>query len=257
MSSYTMPLRAIIEKYTQDNPNLSHKERIEIGRQKLFDFDYPIFDENYRPIFETHFIRNFYMREIGFETEELFKFHLETWLNINMPYWNKMFESELIEYDPLTNTKMEVKRTVKTDTTQNQTSKTTGSSQGSATQNATGQLTDDNFNRRVESDTPDSRLYLTANDGEGVIEYASKIVEDSENNKRSTSTNQTSSSQENTSVSSDTDNQINEVEDYLQNRVGKIGVSSYAKLIMEYRESFLRIERQIFDEMNDLFMLVY
>ena len=86
MASYTMPLRDYIEMWSQHIPDISTRERIEIGRKKLFDFPYPIFDEKYRKEFETKFIRNFYMKEIGFETEELFKFRLENWLTINMPY---------------------------------------------------------------------------------------------------------------------------------------------------------------------------
>jgi hypothetical protein len=71
MSSYTMQLREYIEQATQDIEEMSIKDRIEAGRPKLFDFSYPIFDTNYKAIFETHFIRNFYTREIGFETEGL------------------------------------------------------------------------------------------------------------------------------------------------------------------------------------------
>src|SRR5690606_30755344 len=52
------------------------------------------------------FIRHFYMREIGFETEGLFKFYLETWLLVHMPYYNQLFKSELIEYDPLSNSQV-------------------------------------------------------------------------------------------------------------------------------------------------------
>ena len=106
MSSYTMQLKTYIEQASQTS-TLSTRDKIEQGRTKLFDFEYPIFDETYKKVFETNFIRRFYMTEIGFETEGLFKFHLETWLLINMPYWNKMFESELLQFDPLTNAKMD------------------------------------------------------------------------------------------------------------------------------------------------------
>src|SRR5690606_40563614 len=58
------------------------------------------------PVFETYFIIHFYMREIGFETEGLFKFYLETWLLVHMPYYNQLFKSELIEYDPLSNSQV-------------------------------------------------------------------------------------------------------------------------------------------------------
>src|SRR4051794_36040800 len=107
MASYTMELRNYIEMWAQ-NEDLPTREIIERGRSKLFDFEYPLFDPDYKKVFETHFIRKFYMREIGFETEGLFKFQLETWLIINMPYFNKLFESEMLQYDPLSNTKLDV-----------------------------------------------------------------------------------------------------------------------------------------------------
>lgn len=312
MASYTTQLRTLIEQPTQYQ-SIPMRERIEEGRKKLFNFDYPIFDENYRGVFETHFIRNFFMREIGFETEELFKFQLETWLIINMPYFNKLFESELIEFDPLINSSMSVTSNETTNKTQNDirdmlrnetidkgttfnteqdsTGLTTSSGQTDGTTSidqtssgTEGTLTDD-FNRTIESDTPDSRLTITTNDGEGALTYASKIVENNENNKHDTTRNETlandgTTSETSSATTNETNNTIqsatgtedvvnnetkndtlnsvvNEVEDYVQQRVGKIGVQSYSEMVMKYRESFLRVEKQIFDEMNQLFMLVY
>lgn len=237
MSSYTMQLREFIESYSQNQTNVSTKDQIETGRTKLFDFDYPIFDVAYKKVFETHFIRRFYMREIGAETEGLFKFNLETWLIINMPYFNKLFESELIVFDPLKNSSTEMNYNKKKNT--DGSSDSTGHSSGTATQN--------NFDRQLHSDNPDSRLSITANDGEGVIEYASDIQENTENNQ------QINVSDGNSSVNSS----INDVEDYIQYRSGKIGVQTYSKMLTEYRNSFIRIENKIFDEMQELFMLVY
>lgn len=232
-----MQLKTYIEKWSQYDEGLSNREKIEIGRTKLFDFDYPFFSEEYRKDFETHFIRNFYMREIGFETEGLFKFQLETWLLINMPYFNKLFESELIEFDPLENSSVDVTHNKTNDTKQKANAESSG----------TGKRTDDNFARGLDSNNPDSRLQLTANDGEGVIEYASSINEENENN--------VSETESSNSGSSNSD--INSVEDYIQHRGGKIGVQTYSRMVQEYRDIFLRIERNIFNEMNELFMLVY
>jgi len=237
MSEYTIQLRNYIENFSYDQPFLSNRDKIELGRTKLFDFDYPIFDVNYKKILETHIIRNFYMREIGQETMGLFKFQLETWLLINMPYYNKLFESELIKFDPLVNSKSEATHTKKID--RNIDSKSDNSSNSSSS--------DNNFTRVIDSDNPDSRLSLTSNDGQGVIEYASNIQEDSENNSSS------SNGSSNTTANTD----LNETEDYVQSRVGKIGVQSYSKMLMEYRESMLRIEQKMFNEMQQLFMLVY
>lgn len=293
MASYTMKLSTYIEMWSQYETGLSMAEKIEKGRKKLFDFQYPIFDESYRKVFETHFIRNFYMREIGFETEGLFKFNLETWLIIHMPYFNKLFESELIKYDPLENTRLNTTANKKNDTERNDNRDTTGNvksngksntktsdksnASGSSTEQGktTGSVTDDNFNRKIDSDQPDSRLALTTNDGKGTLEYASAIEENNTNNKRNTTgkSDVTSSAKSETSGSGTSDtattdttdsisndklnSQINNVEDYIESRVGKSGAVSYAILLQDYRSALLRIEKRIFDEMQELFMLVY
>lgn len=316
MGSYTMELRNYIEMWSQYE-TLSIREQIEKGRTKLFDFDYPLFDPDYKKQFETNFIRKFYMREIGFETEGLFKFQLETWLLINMPYYNKLFESELLQYDPLTNHKFEITKnltkvldktdlrnttsnrtddvtnnteenvTSSTDGTSNQTTNNTSTTDGTESKDKTNTQTSDNFDRQLESTTPDSRLALTANDGEGVIQYASKINENNENNKLTTvdnadGTNHSETVDEgsalnttnvDTTGNSITDSTTNivgsenrndkldsdatETEEYAENRAGKMGDKSYPTLVKEYREALLRIEKQIFEEMQELFMLVY
>jgi len=289
MALATMPLSNYIEMWSQYEDGLTLNEKIEKGRPKLFDFSYPIFDEAYRKVFETHFIKNFYMREIGQETEGLFKLRLENWLNINMPFYNQMFKSELLVYDPLTNTKVETthNRKNETDRTDNRdvsqqsntkgnaTSDTdsTGKQNVSSTSEQTGSTTDDNFDREINSDTPQNRLELTSNDGQGVIEYASSIQENATNNKQNTTANGKSSGEE-TSTQNVTDkstsnvdstatqndkltSDINEVEDYIENRFGKIGTQSYAQLVNEFRSTFLNIERDIFIAMDELFYQLY
>jgi hypothetical protein len=283
-----MQLKEYIEMWSQDD-ELSTRDIIERGRTNLFDFEYPIFDSDYKKVFEAHFIRKFYMREIGFETEGLFKFNLETWLLINMPYYNKLFQSELITFDPLTNTKEDTTIKKTNDKTQANNSQTDGTSASTndATNNQTGNTTNHNtenktssdtqnntdFSRHLESNTPDSRLTITTDDGVGVIEYASKIDEstdkktitnnvtndvtqDSTIDKTSNSTVH-ATGEDTTSVTSSGNGTINEIEDYLESKVGKIGTQSYSSLLNEYRQSFVRIENQIFNEMQELFMLVY
>lgn len=105
MSVYTTELRYILEHYagydeSQDYDKID--DVIEKGRKKLFDFDYPIFSESYRSVLETKICLHYYTREIGSETAALFKLRLRTKLNEIMPYYNKLYESELLTYDPLT-----------------------------------------------------------------------------------------------------------------------------------------------------------
>lgn len=347
---YTMDLRTIIEQASQYTHGLTISERIEIGRIKLFNFSYPIFDETYKKVFETNFIRNFYMREIGYETEGLFKFYLETWLNVNMPYFNKLFESELLDYDPFvsyelttehnrvneklenttkdtemnedrnkeqtssniaTNTKslnesqsIDNEKTIDSLITANQNKSSTLTNSSNQTTDGETSGTNNSFKRNIESNNPDTRLAITPNeDGSGVIEYASRINEDKLNNVETLTndvivnttedsnindelvetndnlTTETSSStmeiistniedSSNSVEASETDKNItslsdtsaltgNEVEDYRETRRGTIGVKTIQQMLIEYRETFLRIENDIFKEMNQLFMLVY
>lgn len=372
MASYTMQLREYIEQVTQYE-EMPIRNRIAEGRQYLFDFDYPFFDEEYRNVFETNFIRNFYMREIGFETEALFKFQLETWLSINMPYFNKLFESELLRYDVLTNLSVndkytknhESNQTGSTDNTGNVKGSLTSHDEGSTSQKKTGHEDDssttnktidstsqtdikqhstgssdtdqttsnkntshaetdttnktvdsgNSFDRGLTSDTPDSRLAITTNDGAGVIEYASEIKEnsgktnstsdvtgsstsdstsnddgtlksgiktssddtiDNDNTTHVTEKDTFTGTKDNTETitgtstndgtkSTNTDSTGNQkttgnvvtLDEYVDSKVGKIGAVSYPQLVKEYRESLLRVEKQIFGEMNELFMLVY
>ena len=104
MSKYTTEVRYICET----NASLSESEGynsvdtiIAESRAKIFDFDYPIFDETYKPTLETKILRHYYTREIGVETVGLWKHFLNMRMNEIMPYYNKLYESELIEFNPL------------------------------------------------------------------------------------------------------------------------------------------------------------
>ena len=67
----------------------------------MFDFDFPIFDESYRNVLETKILKHYYTREIGLETVGLWKLKLDTKLNEIMPFYNQLYKSELIEFNPM------------------------------------------------------------------------------------------------------------------------------------------------------------
>lgn len=290
MSSYTMQVREIIEQASQTDDldkwyGLTQEDKLEAGRKHLFDFDYPIFDDDYKKVFERHFIRNFYMREIGFETEGLFKFQLQTWLEINMPYYNQLFESERLKFNPFHNMELDTAHQKQHDRTQDDKTETdetikTEAEEQTDTENKTdtdsnqtdkSETETDQFERDIHANTPDNRLNLTTKDGSGILEYASTIDENKQestqnyDNKTDTETNTKekgntdvdSKSDQDTDRTTDYTSGINETEDYIQSQTGKAGTDSYSKLLNEYRQTFLRIENQIFREMQTLFMLVY
>lgn len=107
MSKYTTELRFICETLAGYDESVGFDDVdtvISKSRNKIFDFDYPIFDTAYKPILETKILEHFYTREICAETYGRWKLFLKAKLNEIMPYYNKLYESELIKINPLYNT---------------------------------------------------------------------------------------------------------------------------------------------------------
>ena len=103
MSKYTTEVRYICETaagYHESQGYHSINKIISKARSKIFDFSYPIFDEKYRGVLETKILRHFYTREIGLETVALWKHFLDRKLNEIMPYYNQLYRSELLEFNP-------------------------------------------------------------------------------------------------------------------------------------------------------------
>ena len=254
MSSYTVKLCDIIEKES----GVSIKEHMNKIRDEIFDFEYPFFNELGRKEFELDFIRNYYMREIGFETPHHFIMRLENWLVINMPYWNEMLKSEGLIKNPLINVDWTETRETERDITSSAKGQsiTDGSDFATSRENSSG--TTDTFNRNIETDTPDSRLQITTGaDGTGVIEYASRITE----NKDKASSAGTTTNEGSTATKADTrTSQAGDSKDSYKDVFhvkGTQGMKTESEMLTLYRETLLRIKSDIYKEMNVLFMLVY
>lgn len=104
MSKYTTEVRFICESVTghTESEGFSSIENILTEAAPLiFDFEWPIYDENYRLPLERKILRHFYTREISEETLGLWKLRLDDRLNTIMPYYNQLYESALLEFNPL------------------------------------------------------------------------------------------------------------------------------------------------------------
>lgn len=123
MSKYTTELRYLIEN------------NFDIGLKT-----YPIFDENYRELLNQKIINHYYFREIGMETAELFKRYLNTTMNEIMPYYNQLYKSELLEFNPFYN----VDKTIVSDKNNNSVSDFIGNTTGKNQQNADTENTQTN-----------------------------------------------------------------------------------------------------------------
>lgn len=166
---------------------------------------------------------HYYMYEIGFETPALFAHQAKVLMRELMEEKAPLLYSAAIKYDPLVN----VDFTEEFD----RTSDNASSSQSSSTSNGSG--------LSVNSDTPQGQITKT-----NILagNYAS-----------STSANES----ENT-VSDTTSNSGNGTEHYTKTTKGNSGVSATAqKMIEQYRQNIIMINRDIIKDMNSLFMGIY
>lgn len=118
MSKYTTEVRFICESLSglkESGVFSDVRNIIETARPKIFDFDYPIFDVNYKKTLETKILMHYYTREICEETYGLWKLRLMSKLNDIMPYYNQLYESELIKYNPLWNVDITTDRDIQRD----------------------------------------------------------------------------------------------------------------------------------------------
>lgn len=73
---------------------LSDMEVLEIARKKIFDFNYPFYDDlERRKALETGILKNFWFDEIGQETYSYWKFELQHWFEINMDRYYTLFKT--------------------------------------------------------------------------------------------------------------------------------------------------------------------
>ncbi len=287
MSKYTTEVRYICETdagLKESKGYDSVNEIIANSRTKIFNFDYPIFDSNYKSILETKILKHYYTREIGFETVGLWKLKLDTKMNEIMPFYNQLYKSTLLEFNPLWTEEYQTLHNKKNDGTNVNNSLATGSTNVSETSvnstvnkekldqtrdntNVTSDLRKDtNVSRDKYSDTPQGALTGVENDT--YLTNARKITEDNKTEDDRTSINEDklTGNNENTSDSSnvksgdntfnnanDSINVYNNLEDYLEVASGRRGKDA-SELLMNYRKTFLNIDMQIIDELEELFL---
>lgn len=107
MSKYTTELRYICESITGLSESKGYNDVNEIIEQAvplIFNFDFPIFDSNYKPTLLKKIIKHYYTREICEETYGLWKLRLENKLNEIMPYYNQLYETTIYNINPIHDT---------------------------------------------------------------------------------------------------------------------------------------------------------
>lgn len=164
-------------------------------------------------------IDHYYMHEIGYETPALFRHQAKVLMRELMEEKAPLIYSAAIQYDPLVNV----------DYTEEFERSTTGNSSSQSSSNGSG-LT-------VNSDTPQGQISKTA-----ILQgsYASSTGANE-------STNAVNDSSENEGT-----------ETYTRTTKGNSGVSATAqKMIEQYRQNIIMINRDIIKDMESLFMGIY
>ena len=287
MSKYTTEVRYICEAEAGlvESQGFSHINNIlSISAPRVFDFEFPIFDEAYRPVLEKKILRHYYTREICEETVGLWKLRLCDRLNMIMPYYNQLYKSELLKFNPLYDVNLVRSNAGKKDSEASNTVDSfsvTQSSNDSESENvitnagntvgntSTEEHTeqhDDSSRVDAYSDTPQGALTGLL-DG-GYLTNARKIDDTKDNevdatgetNVTQTTNNiengkQKDSSKGNSSniANSKGRNMVSDTESYVEAVSGKQGSSSYSKLLEEFRRTFLNIDAMIIEELSDLF----
>lgn len=156
MSKYTTQVRFICETaagLSESEGQASVNKIISAAIPSVFDFDFPIFDESYRNVLETKILKHYYTREIGLETVGLWKLKLDTKLNEIMPFYNQLYKSELIDFNPMYDVDLTRDHNLKREETtkQDATEKGTTEKTGNVNDNAHTE-TSDNQNNESTTD---------------------------------------------------------------------------------------------------------
>ncbi|MBR4003561.1 MAG: hypothetical protein IKI95_05875 [Clostridia bacterium] len=231
MSKYTMELRQLFDS-TYFTPQLYTRSDIE-GWFKDYELtDYLTQEEidviNTRGVWSKDklakkIVDHYYMREIGFETPALFKHYAKVNMQEIMERYLPLIYSASIEYDPLVN--VDFKETF----TRNIENTSTGESNS----------TSNSSSLNVNSDTPQGEI------------NKNKILQ----GEYATST---GASEGEVSDNTNTSSNGNTEENYTKSVKGNSGVSATAqKMILQYRENIITIDRDIIKDLNILFMGLY
>ena len=223
---------------------------------KIFTSNAPFFDESYRSILCQKILKHYYLREICCETVGMWKLWMNTRLEEIMPYYNQLYESTKIEFNPMHDVNVtrthdrNVKGTSKEDGTR--TDNTSG--KRTRTGNRDSSNTSDETRKDLYSDTPQGAI--TNLENERYLTNARKITNNATeaNNINYNESEDTTGKLDNTTSStgsSSTD------ENYLETVTGKQGAESFSDLLNKYRETFINIDLQVIEEFSDLFLQIY
>lgn len=244
MSKYTTEVRFICESKSglSESKGFGSVDEVLNGSwNKIFTSKVSFFDEEYRGVLCKKILKHYYLREIGCETVGIWLLWMNTKLEEIMPYYNKLYESELIKFNPMYDVDWNRKGNKTGNESGSGSRSTSGNNSGTNTQSGSSS----NTRKDLYSDTPQGAL--AGIESETYLTNARKVSDSGE----TVVNGSTTGSYEDSESSS---NKVDTTEDYVESVSGKQGGSSYSKLLNEFRETFLNIDMQVIEEFDEMFM---
>lgn len=204
MASYTIEVRTLLNNpFTQP-----------------FNFDYVFYTDDLfmKKDFEQKFINHYYFHEIGAETFERWQHMLKSRLNLKMPYYRQLYESEIESKKLNFMLNKDLKETFIREVNEE--------SQSNSQSTGTGTFKESSLN-----------------DGVAVVNL---------NEGNQTTENMNTSSGD---VSSEGTNKQQEKTELISQ--GNIGVTSTAQLLKEWRDVMINLNQIIIEDCQDLFINIY
>lgn len=282
MSKYTTEVRYICESKAglKESKGLGNVDNIlTTSAPLIFNFDFPIYDEQYRLVFEKMILRHFYVREIAFETVGLWQLKLWDKLNLIMPYYNQLYLSALLEFNPLYDVDYTVlhmgqasgstaeSENISEDKDRSGTYNSTKNTSDSGSRNVSENDTTSNTQWNLFSDTPQGGINGITADNDSVADNtylteARKITDSgsvakqmAEQDSRTIGEQRadTDSVSEDTAIARQKAGSVTNMDSYTDKVSGKRGGLTYAKMLKEFRETFLKIDEMVCKELEPLF----
>lgn len=262
MAKYTTLLRTILEVENGNTPvdATGVDTLIADNWDKIITTTAEFFDPEYKSVICCKLLKHYFMREIGAETVGQFKLWLNTKMEEILPYYNMLWESALLEFDPLNDIDITTERNGGVDgmDTTNDTDRLNGTDTRitNDTTVATGDSERTNHDADRYSDTPQGTLGNIENN----TYLTNARIIDGTDTAETTQTTDYDGSTQNTINHTNTRNGSKEshtTEEWLSHTYGKNGGISYSRYLKEFRETFLNIDMMFIEEFKDCFMQLW
>lgn len=202
----------------------------------LFDFEYPFDDGKMKTEIENHIIEHYWPYEIGQETPDLFKQRFKARFLSIIGYYNELYNTTLLKYDPLINEKL----------TESLEQLATSDHTEDTTNNATSNISSDNTQTTdMDEKTSDyPQQPIAGGDYASGEKTTNGTVKDNGTSSNTTDSTQNASGNDTTNTTYD-------------KTIEGITGRTYQELVKAERENILRIKSMIVNELKPCFILIY